>query len=84
MKTPVEQILEGFDDLQLMHFLPVLLILIPVIIYEFRRRRNPIKTSRKKVWIKGKGFQPTWSVDTRDEEAVAEIERALGKHFLRK
>lgn len=84
MKTPIEQILEGFEGITLYHFIPVFLVLIPVIILEVRRRRNPIRTSRTKVWVKGKGFQPTWTVDTRDKDAVAEIEGALGKSFLRK
>ncbi len=84
MKTSIEQILEGFDGVELIHFVPVLLILVPVIIQGIRRHRNPVKTSRKKVWVKGKGFQPLWTIDTRNKDAVAGLENAYNKMIKRR
>jgi len=51
-QSPIEQILSGFEGLELVHFIPVIIVFVLILLMGAHKNHG----RRRKTWVKGKGF----------------------------
>ena len=71
-QSPIEQILSGFEGLELVHFIPVIIIFVLMLLMGAHKNHG----RRRKTWVKGKGFVSNYDVMAEKLEKLSPEQQA--------